>query len=384
MPKDTTEKTLFTRIIDRELPADIVYEDDQCICIRDINPKALTHVLLIPRKPIPTLAEATAEDKALLGHLLLKVGDVARLLGVEDGFRTVVHNGEKGGQEVFHLHLHLLANKTSSGTVPIELPLLIEPNDLANQLERPELLIVDLCSETNYLRGHIPGAVHVTPQELMSRQPPAIGKLPAITQLEQLFSRLGLSENKHVVVYDDEGGGWAGRFIWTLDVIGHRRYSYLNGGLYSWAGEKLPLETTVKQPVATDYKVTIDKSPIAEIEDILPNLSDYNTVIWDARSPAEYRGDQVLAAKGGHIPGAVNCEWTQLMDPQKQFRIRTDAAEFLAKQGITSDNKIITHCQSHHRSGFTYLVGRVLGLSIRGYHGSWSEWGNHPDTPVER
>ena len=114
MSKEIPEKTLFTRIIDRELPADIVYEDDQCICIRDINPKAPTHVLLIPRKPIPTLADATEDDKALLGHLLLKVGDIARLLGVEDGFRMVINNGEKGGQVVFHLHFHLLANKTFS------------------------------------------------------------------------------------------------------------------------------------------------------------------------------------------------------------------------------------------------------------------------------
>jgi len=108
------EKTLFTKIIDRELAADIIYEDDQCICIRDINPQAPTHVLLIPRKPIPTLAKASNEDKALLGHLLLKIGDIARSLGVEDGFRVVMNNGEKGGQVVFHLHLHLLADKTFS------------------------------------------------------------------------------------------------------------------------------------------------------------------------------------------------------------------------------------------------------------------------------
>ena len=266
----------------------------------------------------------------------------------------------------------------------IALPLLIEPNELAAQLEHPELLLVDLGSETNYSRGHIPGAVHVAPKELISGQPPAPGRLPETAQLQKLFSRLGLSENKHVVVYDDEGGGWAGRFIWTLDVIGHRRYSYLNGGLHAWAAEKLPLETTANQPTATDYKVIVDKSPIAEIDDILPLLNDPKQVIWDARSPAEYSGHQVLAAKGGHIPGAINCEWTQLMDPQRNYRIRTDAAEFLAAQGITVDKEIITHCQSHHRSGFTYLVGKVLGLSIRGYHGSWSEWGNHPDTPVER
>lgn len=71
------------------------------------------------------------------------------------------------------------------------------------------------------------------------------------------------------------------------------------------------------------------------------------------------------------------------MDPNNALRIRTDAREYLARKGLTADKRIITHCQSHHRSGFTYLVGKAVGLNIRGYHGSWAEWGNHPTTPVE-
>jgi len=106
-----SEVSIFTKIINREIPADIVYEDDQCICIRDINPQAPTHVLVIPRKPMPRLCDATDEDKALLGHLMLKVGDIARELGVEDAFRVVVNNGAQAGQQVFHLHLHILAGK---------------------------------------------------------------------------------------------------------------------------------------------------------------------------------------------------------------------------------------------------------------------------------
>jgi len=105
-------KTIFTRIIDGEIPAEILYQDEHCVCIRDIHPQAPTHVLLIPRKPIPKLAEASAEDKALLGHLMLKVGDIARELGVEDAFRVCINNGEAAGQTVFHLHLHILAGKT--------------------------------------------------------------------------------------------------------------------------------------------------------------------------------------------------------------------------------------------------------------------------------
>lgn len=109
-----TEPTIFTRIINGDIPADILYEDEHCICIRDINPQAPTHVLVIPRTPIPRLADASEEDKALLGHLLLKVGDIARTLGVDDAFRVVINNGEAAGQTVFHLHLHILAGKTFS------------------------------------------------------------------------------------------------------------------------------------------------------------------------------------------------------------------------------------------------------------------------------
>jgi histidine triad (HIT) family protein len=103
--------TLFSRIIAHEIPADIVYEDDLCLAFRDINPQAPTHVLVIPKKEIPRLADAQEEDRALLGHLLLAAGKIARQLGVEDAFRLTVNNGAQAGQSVFHLHLHLLAGR---------------------------------------------------------------------------------------------------------------------------------------------------------------------------------------------------------------------------------------------------------------------------------
>ena len=103
--------TLFAKIIAREIPADIVYEDDLCLAFRDINPQAPTHVLVIPKKEIPRLADAQEEDQALLGHLLLAAGKIARQLGVEDAFRLAVNNGAQAGQSVFHLHLHLLAGR---------------------------------------------------------------------------------------------------------------------------------------------------------------------------------------------------------------------------------------------------------------------------------
>lgn len=109
-----SEETIFTKIINGDIPSDKVYEDEDCICIRDIAPQAPTHLLIIPRKPIPRLADATSEDKALLGHLMLKVGDIAREAGVDEAFRVIVNNGANAGQTVFHLHIHLLAGKTFS------------------------------------------------------------------------------------------------------------------------------------------------------------------------------------------------------------------------------------------------------------------------------
>lgn len=103
--------TLFGKIIRRELPADIVYEDEFCLAFRDINPQAPTHVLVVPKKEIDKLSSANREDQALLGHLMLAAGKVARQLGVGDAFRVVVNNGAQAGQSVFHLHLHILAGR---------------------------------------------------------------------------------------------------------------------------------------------------------------------------------------------------------------------------------------------------------------------------------
>jgi histidine triad (HIT) family protein len=108
---DVTE-TIFSRIIQREIPSDILYEDDVCIVINDIAPQAPVHMLIIPKKPIPRLVDAVADDRSILGHLLLIAGEMARKFGVDEAFRLVINNGADAGQTVFHLHLHLLA-KTS-------------------------------------------------------------------------------------------------------------------------------------------------------------------------------------------------------------------------------------------------------------------------------
>ena len=106
--------TIFSQIINKTIPADIVHEDDLCLAFHDINPQAPIHILVIPKKPIPTLANAEQTDQALLGHLLLTANQIAAQLNISDHFRLVVNNGAKAGQEVFHLHLHILSGRSFS------------------------------------------------------------------------------------------------------------------------------------------------------------------------------------------------------------------------------------------------------------------------------
>ena len=104
-------ETIFTKIINKEIPADIIYEDELALVFKDIQPQAPTHLLIIPKKPIPKLSDASPEDQELLGHLMLVAGEGSRMLELDDTFRLVTNNGANAGQSVFHLHLHLLSGR---------------------------------------------------------------------------------------------------------------------------------------------------------------------------------------------------------------------------------------------------------------------------------
>jgi thiosulfate/3-mercaptopyruvate sulfurtransferase len=269
------------------------------------------------------------------------------------------------------------------------LPLIVEPDRLAEHLDEPSLLIIDVpLRAESYAEGHVPGAVFLDKGRLMRGEGDVPCREPTVAQLSALFSELGLTRDTHVVAYDDEGGGWAGRLLWTLELIGHTRYSYLNGGIHAWREAGKPVATEPTAPRPSDYEaellhpeVLIDRAELVE------RLGDKGFAVWDARSPAEYRGEKGDNRRLGHIPSAVNMEWTEAMDRERALRLR-DYAELITELealGLTPDMEVVTHCQSHHRSGFTWLVGRALGFEkIRGYAGSWKEWGNRDDTPIEK
>jgi 3-mercaptopyruvate sulfurtransferase SseA len=174
-------------------------------------------------------------------------------------------------------------------------------------------------------------------------------------------------------------------------MIGHFRfsysngYSYVNGGFAAWLAAGYDAETEVKQIIPVEQTIKLQSSHTADREHILAQLGDSSTVIWDARSPEEYSGEVKKADKAGHIPGAVNYEWSRGIDENQCVRDLADIREELYALGILGNKEIITHCQTHRRSGFTYLLGKALEFpNMKAYAGSWGEWGNDAESPVEK
>ena len=153
------------------------------------------------------------------------------------------------------------------------LPLVTDPYELESNIDADEIVIVDLSRAPVYARNHIPGAAHLDYSKIIANRPPVMGLLPAEDELSQVLSSIGISEDSHVVAYDDEGGSKACRLLWTLDTVGHRHFSLLNGGLQAWINENHPVSNQSEDISPSDYSVTYtNTSTCADKKYILSHL----------------------------------------------------------------------------------------------------------------
>ena len=259
----------------------------------------------------------------------------------------------------------------------LALPLILEPGGLARHLGRDDLLIVDLGDRSALSKlvralKCVPGAVHLDYASIVTARTPAMGLAPDEQRLGEALSAIGLTPEKHVIAYDNLGNTNACRFLWTLDLVGHPSRSLLDGGLGAWLREGNPAERGFGQPPPSSYQATLQADPTADKDYVLAHLDDPDVVILDTRTPPEFAE--------GHIPGAVNLDWTFAIEAERDSRLKPEVElrATLEAAGVKPDREIVTHCAVHLRSAHTYIVLKALGYRrIRGYPGSWSEWGQH-------
>ena len=267
----------------------------------------------------------------------------------------------------------------------------ISARQLAELDDGPDpVLLIDLSSQSVYSRQHVPGAIWFDFKALVYSRPPVVGLMPDITKLAKSLGHNGLTPEHWVVAYDDENGVKASRLLWTLDAIGHPHSALLDGGLQGWGQTELQRHNIRRDSAVRDrtpdYPVVYHADVSADRRYIEAHLKDANVRLLDARSGAEFRGSDQRAAHGGHIPGAINIEWNRCLDPDNGLYLRPpeQLLNMFTSQGITPDREIICYCQTHRRSAFMYVILKHLGYPrVRGYPGSWSEWGNLYDAPAE-
>ena len=210
-------------------------------------------------------------------------------------------------------------------------------------LGAPELLVVDLSDAAVHAQGHVPGAVRLDYATLVAQAPPAMGLVPADARLSEALSAVGMTPASHVVAYDDAGGTKAGRLLWTLDLVGHAQASLLDGGLHAWSNEGHAVEGGEIEPRPSAFQAVCGSAVIADKAYVLAHLGEPDVVVLDTRTPAEFSGTDRRAARGGHIPGAVNFDWMLAVDTARNMRLKPEAdlRALLVERGVTPDREII-------------------------------------------
>jgi thiosulfate/3-mercaptopyruvate sulfurtransferase len=203
--------------------------------------------------------------------------------------------------------------------------------------------------------------------------------------IEHLLATRGVSADRPVVVYDSDSGIRAARAFWFLELFGHRNVRLLDGGVRAWTAAGLPLTSESDAPAETSWTGERRAEVLATWRDVANRLDRSDVAILDTRTDGEYCGTTVRAARGGAIPGAIHIEWTRNLGPDGAFKPAAELTAIYAEAGITPDREVVSYCQGGYRAAHSYLALRLLGYPrLRSYLGSWREWGDREDLPIEK